>query len=30
LVDENNEAPMLLSPEAATEEIEAWILRAGV
>ena len=30
LVDENNEAPMLLSPEAATEEIEAWIFRAGV
>ena len=30
LVDENNEAPMPLSPEAATEEIEAWIFRAGV
>ena len=30
LVDENNEAPMLLSPEAATEEIEVWILRTGV
>lgn len=30
LVDENNEAPMSLSPEAATEEIEAWIFRAGV
>lgn len=30
LVDENNEAQMPLSPEAETEEIEAWILRAGV
>ena len=30
LVDENNEAPMPLSPEAATEEIEVWILRTGV
>ena len=30
LVDENNEAPMPLSPEAATEEIDAWIFRAGV
>ena len=30
LVDENNEAPMPLSPEAATEEIEAWIFRTGV
>ena len=30
LVDENNAAPMPLSPEAATEEIDAWIFRAGV
>ena len=30
LVDENNEAPMPLFPEAATEEIEAWIFRVGV
>lgn len=30
LVDENNEAPMPLSPEAATEDIEAWILRVGI
>ena len=30
LVDENNEAPMPLSPEAAPADIEAWILRAGV
>lgn len=30
LVDENNEAPMPLSSEAATEDIEAWILRVGI
>lgn len=30
LVDENNEAPMPLSTEAATEDIEAWILRVGI
>ena len=30
LVDETNAETMLLSPEAATEEIEAWIFRAGV
>ena len=30
LVDENNEAPMPLSPEAAPADIEAWILRTGV
>lgn len=30
LVDENNEAPMQLSPEAATADIEAWVFRAGV
>ena len=30
LVDENNEAPLPLSSEAATEDIEAWILRVGI
>lgn len=30
LVDENNEAPMPLSSETATEDIEAWILRVGI
>ena len=30
LVDETNAETMPLSPEAATEEIEAWIFRAGV
>ncbi len=30
LVDENNEAPLPLSLEAATEDIEAWILRVGI
>lgn len=30
LVDENNEAPMPLSPEAAPADIEAWIFRVGV
>lgn len=30
LMDENNEAPMPLSPEAAPADIEAWIFRAGV
>jgi len=30
LVDENNEAPMPLSSEAATEDIEAWILRVSI
>lgn len=30
LVDENNEAPLPLSSEAATEGIEAWILRVGI
>ena len=30
LVDETNAETMQLSPEAETEEIEAWILRAGV
>lgn len=30
LVDENNEAPLPLSSETATEDIEAWILRVGI
>lgn len=30
LVDENNEETMSLSPEAATGDIEAWILRVGI
>jgi len=30
LVDENNEAPLPLSSEAATEDTEAWILRVGI
>lgn len=30
LVDENNEASLPLSSEAATEDIEAWILRVGI
>ncbi|WP_315322571.1 hypothetical protein [Stomatobaculum longum] len=30
LVDENNEETMPLSPEAATGDIEAWILRVGI
>ena len=30
LVDENNEALLPLSSEAATEDIEAWILRVGI
>ena len=30
LVDENNEAPLPLSSEAATEDIEAWILKVGI
>lgn len=30
LVDENNEAPMPLSSETATEDIEAWILRVSI
>lgn len=30
LVDETNAETMLLSPEATTEEIEAWIFRVGV
>ena len=30
LVDENNEAPLPLSSETATEDIEAWILRVGL
>lgn len=30
LVDENNEAPMPLSSEAATEDIEAWIFGVGI
>ena len=30
LVDENNEVPLPLSSEAATEDTEAWILRVGI
>lgn len=30
LVDENNEAPLPLSSETATKDIEAWILRVGI
>ena len=30
LVDENNEAPLPLSSEAATEDIEAWIFGVGI
>ena len=30
LVDENNEAPLPLSSETATEDIEAWILRVSI
>lgn len=30
LVDENNEAPLPLSSETATDDIEAWILRVGI
>jgi len=30
LVDENIEAPLPLSSETATEDIEAWILRVGI
>ena len=30
LVDENNEAPLPLSSETATEDIETWILRVGI
>ena len=30
LVDENNEAPLPLSSETATEDIEAWILRVVI